>query len=620
MLRIIATICGLLLTGAAWTQTNFTANQRVDPYRGGFRSGVNFGYHHGWTDEQLAAIAIGDPKLDQAGAGINSLRLSLPDHFLEHYDYDIRKEAFEYYADLGSDENVLFIGFPSEENHDPTEYCPGVRSKAFKNMFTPIWDGGAHGTPINDDNAYAVYVYNLVKVYKDQVRFWEVMNEPDEDYSGNAWKGPEYEGNWFDNLPNPCDYKLRAPIQHYVRMLRITYEIVKRYDPEDYVAVGGLGSPGFLSLILRHTDNPDDGKASSDYPHYGGAWFDAMSYHVYPHIDGQMRHWSNEAGGFVYERHSDKAVDRVLEKKADFAEVLQDFGYDGRKYPEKIWLITETNVPRRGFRHHGSNAFQRNYLLKTAIMARKAGLAQVHWYQLGDLTKEAWAGSEFDVMGLYPALKYIEPMRAEPHDAAVANRTMTELMAGYRYDAALTEQLKLPAAVHGAAFHKEQAPPLFVLWARTKVNESEAAEYRYNFPNDLLEGRVPVYPWDYSTSGRTEEVASNKIPLTGVPVFIFGKDAEREVTPIKPLTQNAIRLQVFPNPNRGDFQIDYYLPDAHTAVIQLFDAIGRKVYDTQLNGQQEILSIDRTDLAPGLYLLQLETDSGLRLGKRVVIY
>ncbi|MFN4257632.1 MAG: hypothetical protein ACK4Q5_21885, partial [Saprospiraceae bacterium] len=135
-------------------------------------------------------------------------------------------------------EHTVIVGFPSEQHRDPTQYCPGLQSELFANMYTPVWDGGANGTPYNDENYYAAYLYKIVSLYKGYVRFWEIWNEPGFDYTGGlGYAQPGSPGNWWDNNPSPCDYKLRAPIFHYVRLLRISWEIIKTLDPEAYVVV-----------------------------------------------------------------------------------------------------------------------------------------------------------------------------------------------------------------------------------------------------------------------------------------------------------------------------------------------------------------------------------------------
>jgi len=216
---------------------------------------------------------------------------------------------------VGMDDHVTFIGYPSDEQRETTFYCSDHQSELFANMYLDIWDGGANGTPVNDDNYYALYVYRMVSIYKDYVKFWEVWNEPDFDYSGNGFKDPGQDGNWWENIPEPCDMSIRAPVYSYIRMLRISYEVIKSLDPDAYVSVGGLGFPSFLDLIMRHSDNPNGGQINSEYPNNGGAYFDVMSYHTYPHIDGSLREWNNDIGDFDYFRHSDAAIDGIIQNQ-----------------------------------------------------------------------------------------------------------------------------------------------------------------------------------------------------------------------------------------------------------------------------------------------------------------
>ena len=170
------------------------------------------GYHPNWTDEQLADIAAGNPALNVTGAGCTTMRPALFEHFLEDWGYDVRMNAFDHYSSLNMNDNVVFIGYPSEAHREDVNYCDGQRSEMFKNMYDPIWDNGENGTPVNDENYYALYLYKMVTRYKDHVKFWEVWNEPDLDLQGNGWKPSDMEGNWWTNDPQPCEFALRAPI------------------------------------------------------------------------------------------------------------------------------------------------------------------------------------------------------------------------------------------------------------------------------------------------------------------------------------------------------------------------------------------------------------------------
>ena len=125
---------------------------------------------------------------------------------------------------------------------------------------------------------------------------------------------------------------------HYIRLLRIAYTVIKKYDPKGYIIPGGLGYQSFLDVILRHTDNPNGGKVSGEFPLRGGAYFDTLSMHNYPQYG--TRYYAN--GQWIPDRHSDKAVSVFLESHESFAAVLAKHGY-GTKFSAKPYIITEMN-------------------------------------------------------------------------------------------------------------------------------------------------------------------------------------------------------------------------------------------------------------------------------------
>ena len=166
-------------------QPIFTANDTVPNYETPFRLSINPNFNgNQWTDQSLSDLAAGNPYLGIPGIGANAIRPSLPEFFLDTYGYDVRLGAFQYYQDLGMENNVCFIGYPNLIHRDTTIYCQGASiGKLFSNMYLPVWDGGANGTPYNDDNYLAAYTYKMVTLYKDYVRFWEIWNEPSLDQS-----------------------------------------------------------------------------------------------------------------------------------------------------------------------------------------------------------------------------------------------------------------------------------------------------------------------------------------------------------------------------------------------------------------------------------------------------
>jgi hypothetical protein len=369
-------------------QINFTANDKIQPYNGSFRAGVNFDIYRGFSDEDLATIAAGDESKGVAGVSAKALRPGFFENFAELFGYDSRINAFKLYDSLGLKDNTMIIGFPSDAHRDPTFHCPGVQSTVFKNMELPIWDNGENGTPVNDNNYYALYIWKTATRYKNYVKFWEVWNEPGFDFTGGkGWLPKGAPGSWWENNPEPCDYKLRAPIFSYVRLLRISYEVIKSVDPNAYVVTSGLGYPSFLDAVLRNSDNPDGGKLTTTYPNKGGAYFDGIGYHAYPHFDDALRKYSDVKQDFEYFRHSDAAAIDPGRIKNQFEDVLKNYGYTGAQYPKKLFLITESNLPRKEFGNFiGSSEAQKNFMIKAFVNCIKNDIMQFHVFKLAEET------------------------------------------------------------------------------------------------------------------------------------------------------------------------------------------------------------------------------------------
>ena len=527
-------LCTLALSNLI-SQVNYTANDIVPVYTGSFHIGTNMGTYQyagggNWDDEQLAAIAAGDPAQNIAGVGVTTLRPALFEHFLERWGYDIRLDEFQYYAALGMSDHTVFVGYPNDAHTDPNSYCPGESSKLFANLYLPIWDGGANGTPYTDENYYAHYIYEMVSVYKDYVHYWEVWNEPDFSSSSNAWEAPGSPGSWWDEDPDPCDLRnLKAPIQHYIRLLRITYEIVKTLDPEAYVATGGIGHPSFLHAILRNTDNPAGGAVTADYPLQGGAYFDVLSFHHYPHISGDFRYWDSNINGWAYTRYSDAAAQGIAERKQNLEAVLFDFGYDNNTFPAKRWIITESNIPRKSVNtSYGSPEAQRNFIIKAVTTAHQIGLDHFYSYTLGDKLDYDDVDQEsqlFKVMGLYENLNGQSTASAQPTQEGMAYRSMSQIMQGYQYDADHTNLLQLPSGIKGAAFTNGTAERLYILWAETMTDNSETAQAMYSFPTSLNWVNNPTLQlyqkhWDFAYTLDSLSISFENISLTGAPVFL----------------------------------------------------------------------------------------------------
>ncbi len=509
---------------SGFAQVSYTANDSVKPYTGAFGYGTNAGWFPPHNNYVTANLAAGNPALSVDGAGCRSIRSALPDDHLTNWGINVDLGSWQHYHSIGLVENVAFIGYPHSSHRETAIYCPArnAQSGMFKDMYLPIWDGGANGTPINDNNTYALYLWNMVNTYGSYVRFYEVWNEPDFDNGQYGWRGPSDPTSWWGRDDFGCELvRFNGSIYDYIRLLRVSWEVIKYMQPDAYITTGGIGYEAFLDAVLRNTDNPVDGSVNATYPLKGGAYFDCLSYHVYPQFEPEVRHYSLTQSQWVNNRHSDGAANGVIGKKQRFEQVLFNRGYDGTTFPEKRWILTEHNIGRRPYGTSvGGEDIQRNYQIKTMVTQQLAGIDQAYVYGLAETEPLASATSTFQLMGLFTAIAN-QPAYSQPlTSAGVANRTIQTLLYGMTIDKERTANLGLPSGVKGGAFKGSNGAYTYILWAETTTDFSEAASATYSFPSNLGLSQLTRCEWDYVNTGLSSQVSSNNIALTGTPIFL----------------------------------------------------------------------------------------------------
>jgi len=486
-----------------------TANEYVPSYTENFGYGSNmFGQVNGWVDETEAGLI--------SKAGGTTLRPTLPDYFIETWGINVRTAAFNTYVNtLGMKNIVCFIEGPSSAHQDKTIYPGSTQpSKLFANLYTPIWN--ADGS-VNQNNYYAYYVYKLVQAYGNYIGIWEVVNEPDFTWNADI-------SQWLNRAPAPNEMaNIQAPFFHYIRMLRITWEVVKKYNPNDYVTPGGIGYDTYLDALLRYTDNPVDGSASPQYPNKGGAYFDMVSYHTYPAYS--LRYWNNSIGNFSYLRNSDYAAAEVIKQKDRLQTVLYKYGYNGTTYPKKYLIITETNISRRTIDWRtGSDEMQRNFGIKALVLAQKNDIKQLHIFGVGESMDapppSTVLSSDFEhrLMGLYENLTRDAPGSEKLTELGIGFRTTSQLLNGYTYDASRTAAMNLPANVEGGAFNKN-GNYVYVLWAKNPNDNTEIFSAGYSFPASWNASGVERMEWNYSSTKTSVKQSPQGIVLNGAPSF-----------------------------------------------------------------------------------------------------
>jgi hypothetical protein len=274
-------------------------------------------------------------------------------------------------------------------------------------------------------------------------------------------------------------------------------------------------------MVCRYTDNPNNGFVSSQYPLKGGAYFDVLSYHCYPHIDGSLREWDNKKAGFRYFRHSDAAIAGMLKQKRAFTTVLDKYGYNGTIYPQKHTIITEINIPRKAYQAFiGSEEAQVNFMVKALVVAQMNEIKQIHIYNLADAKPAAKATDEFDYMGLFQNLDGVRPYSSVPNAVAYAYRTTSILLGGCTFDAVLTRSLNLPLGADGGAFRDKKGNISLVLWAKTTLDMDETAHLDYRLPASFHANALEIKAWNYAETKQNNLVLSAQIPLSSSPVFL----------------------------------------------------------------------------------------------------
>jgi len=528
-LRFIS-ILGILiqfsLNKAEAQAPGFTANDKIIPYTGSFKYGVNSGYEGpNWNDSSTAYLA------NKAGAG--TLRVGLFDWILSLYGPASHKNFYSYYQNnTNLRDNVIFLNEASGPHTDSTIYnypastqtgnVPGP-SLCFKNIYLPIWN--ADGS-VDSANTFASYVYTIVRYYGANLKFYEVWNEPDinSGYGGSAAFGQP--GNWYQNAPSPQDmYNLKCPIYYYIRMCRIAYEIVHRYSPNAYVCTGGIGYPQFLDCLLRYTDNPVDGSVTPNYPLAGGAYLDIISFHDYPGYN--VHTYSNQLNKQIYSRHSDACVADYMQKTNSFRAELAKFGYDGTKFPAKPLICTETNVGSAKIitdtTMNGTPDYQRNYMMKAMVYSQKLDVKQLYMFALAN--NQADPNNATDVaswMGLFNDVENLHKGQETFTQEGIAFKTMSNLLTGYAYDSTATKKLALGSGMDGAAFSNGTVYR-YVLWAKTSQDLNEKASANYTFPSALNYDQLKVYNWDAGINNLAFSTNNgSSLNLSGTPLIIEG--------------------------------------------------------------------------------------------------
>ena len=465
-----------------------------------YRLGNGLGYiGNGWDDARMSNLS--------SKAGYDGQRKKLPESHLAHWGYGIEIGDSQTNTKLGILDVVGYLATPTEAHSSKVNSNPELCYPA--NLYEPIFL--ADGT-VNPENYWANYVFQTVTTYKDYIKIWETWNEPD--YTRNQ----NQVGNWMTSPPDPSILThWYGSIFQYIRLIRITYEVAKKADPNCFVTAGGLGYPEFLDAILRYTDNPEDGSVTDDYPYTGGAYFDCDAYHQYP----QYGVTDLETGEGYHDNGSDMLAKKVVMLKKNHEYILKQHGFDGITYPKKIFVNTETGLNSEKVGNTiGGNLVRRNWILKLALYMIQYDVKQIHMLCLADSGK---GSGDFSNLGQF---KSIEEGFTHLKSSSKGRLVLQKIHFGkFVYDETKTNEFlgTLPSGTTGIVlkrkFSKEEGEEyyseyIYSAWIYCESEEINGeVEYNLNLNFDPL-----LLDW----KGNQKNIKKNsKINLSSTPIFLI---------------------------------------------------------------------------------------------------
>ena len=486
--------------------SKYTACDKVpDSSKLQYRFGNGLGYIGGgyWDDARMSNLS--------RKAGYDTQRKKLPEKHFDTWGYEIELGDAQTNTKLGILDVVGYLATPTKAHSSnatgDSELCYPA------NLYEPIFlsDGS-----VNPNNYWAYYVNKTVSIYKDHIKIWETWNEPDytKEYGQVA--------NWTKEPPNPKILPhWYGSIFSYIRLLRITYEVAKKADPTCFVATGGLGYPEFLHAILRYTDEPNKGEVTIEYPYKGGAYFDCDAYHQYP----QYGVTDIETGEKYNDNGSDMLAKKVVILKKNHEYILKQFGFDGIRYPEKLFINTETGLnSEKSSGSIGGDLVRRNWILKLALYSIKYDVRQTHMLILQD-----GGGGMGDFTNIKET-KTIEEGFTRLKSSSKGRLVLQKIHIGkFVYNSGKTQEFlkTLPQNTTGMVlkrkFPKEDGEQyyydyIYSAWINCEKEEvGGEIEYKYNMKADSI-----MFDWE----GKEKHIKQGEtIKLTSTPIFLLLNEA-----------------------------------------------------------------------------------------------
>lgn len=353
---------------------------------------------------------------------------------------------------------------------------------------------------VNPANRYAVYCNEAVIHFGEYFEYWEVWNEPDITYETNLADDPNltHDANsWWNVEPHPSQlYNLVGTVKDYIRLCEIANKVIKKYKPNAKICTGGLGYPAFGYQFFKQG---------------GGKWVDVLSVHFYPSY--YLREWDN---GFVYNRHSDYIISKLVERVNIWKSILVQFSKSNLEI-----ICTEVNIPRFSPDpvYTTSETQQVNFTLKLFFKFLEAGVSRTWLFNAGEDQDKATGQNMFSFMGMYENLTTTTPGHTKILPQGITCKTLFQLLNGAVYDKKLTASMNLqPTKLDGVALILPNKKKAFVVWAKTKKDLNENVFWSWRIIN-FKPSAYLKYDWN----GNAVEVKDQLQTLSATPSIFIEK-------------------------------------------------------------------------------------------------
>jgi hypothetical protein len=78
-------------------------------------------------------------------------------------------------------------------------------------------------------------------------------------------------------------------------------------------------------------------------------------------------------------------------------------------------------------------------------------------------------------------------------------------------------------------------------------------------------------------------------------------------------------MQIIPNPNNGNMQVAYEIPENTTGTFEVYNMMGEKLFSYSLFGGKNTFSISHSDLNQGIYFYKAFAGNKLIAADKIVV-